>query len=295
VVAYGAFTLFQIVNWLIVLISGRMPDALYQALAAALRYQARVIGFAFMLTSAYPSGLYGDPVAAVPTVPAGPQEGYGQQPGYGAQPEYGDPQGWTTPQPGYAQHGYAQPGYAQPGYGQQPGDGTPTVATGVASWWLVLSSRARTLVTVFIVLGVLFATGEAALEATVTSNAVTSTQAASQLQSDLNRLNRALITDSARMQSCHTTSCASSPNTMAAAAFNTFAAQVRAIPMPSGQASADAANLAASASHTASVFSALAAATTTTQYNSIVASRRQAALNQVQHDYTTLINELTGS
>jgi hypothetical protein len=253
-----------------------MPDALYQALAAALRYQARVIGFAFMLTSAYPSGLYGDPVAAVATVPAGPQPEYGAfeaQPGYGQQPEYGP----------------------QPGHGQQPGYGTPTVATGVASWWLVLSSRARTLVTVFIVLGVLFAAGEAALEATVTSNAVTSTQAASQLQSDLNRLNRALITDSARMQSCHTTSCASGPNTTAAAAFNTFGAQVRAIPMPSGQASADAANLAASASHTASVFSALAAATTTTQYNSIVASRRQSALNQVQQDYTTLINELTGS
>ena len=63
VVSYGAFTLVQFVSWLIVLISGRMPDSLYQALAAALRYQVRVIGFAFMLTSAYPSGLYGDLVA----------------------------------------------------------------------------------------------------------------------------------------------------------------------------------------------------------------------------------------
>jgi hypothetical protein len=164
----------------------------------------------------------------------------------------------------------------------------------VASWWLVLSSRARTLVTVFIVLGVLFAAGEGALEASITNNAVTSAQAARQLQSDLNVLNSALNTYSAQVQNCQTTSCASGPNTMAAAAFNTFAAQVRAIPMPSGQASADAANLAASAAHTASIFSALAAATTTTQYNSIVASR-QAALNQVQQDYTTLINELTGS
>ena len=322
VVAYGAFTLFQIVNWLIVLISGRMPDALYQALAAALRYQARVIGFAFMLTSAYPSGLYGDPVVAVPAVPAtpaGPQPGYGQQPGYGAQPGYGqqpgapgsqpgygdpqgwptqtpgEPQGWATPQPGYAQPGYAQPGYGQqPVGGQQPGYRTPAAATGVASWWLVLSSRARTLVTVFIILGVLFAAGEAAIEATVTSNAVTSAEAASQLQSDLNTLNSALSTYSAQVQNCQTTSCASGPNTTAAAAFNTFAAQVRAIPMPSGQASTDAANLAGAASHTASIFSALAAATTTTQYNSIVASR-QTALNQVQQDYTTLSNQLTGS
>src|SRR6516162_6745584 len=52
VVAYGAFTIIQFVSWLIVLISGRMPDSLYQAMAAALRYQVRVIGYAFMLTSA---------------------------------------------------------------------------------------------------------------------------------------------------------------------------------------------------------------------------------------------------
>ena len=52
VVSYGAFTLFQFVSWLIVLISGRMPGWIYQALAAALRYQVRVVGFAFMLTSA---------------------------------------------------------------------------------------------------------------------------------------------------------------------------------------------------------------------------------------------------
>jgi len=74
VVSYGAFTLVQFVSWLIVLISGQLPDALYQALAAALRYQIRVSGFAFMLTSAYPSGLYGDQMAAGT---AGPQPGYG--------------------------------------------------------------------------------------------------------------------------------------------------------------------------------------------------------------------------
>src|ERR1700722_7790869 len=39
VVSYGAFTIVQFVSWLIVLITGRMPDALYQALAAVLRFQ----------------------------------------------------------------------------------------------------------------------------------------------------------------------------------------------------------------------------------------------------------------
>ena len=84
VVSYGAFTIVQLVSWLIVLITGRMPDALYQALAAVLRFQTRVLGFAFMLTSAYPFGLYGD------ALPPGST---------GAQPGYGDPQGGATQAP----------------------------------------------------------------------------------------------------------------------------------------------------------------------------------------------------
>jgi Domain of unknown function (DUF4389) len=61
VLSYGAFTIVAFVTWLIVLITGRMPDALYQALAAALRYYTRVSGYLLMLTSAYPGGLFGDP------------------------------------------------------------------------------------------------------------------------------------------------------------------------------------------------------------------------------------------
>jgi Domain of unknown function (DUF4389) len=71
IVAYGAFTIVQFASWLIVLISGQMPEALHQALAAALRYQIRTLAFALMLTSAYPAGLFGDPES-------------GAQPGYGA-------------------------------------------------------------------------------------------------------------------------------------------------------------------------------------------------------------------
>ena len=73
VVSYGALTIFMFVTWLIVLVTGQMPDAIHQGLAAVLRYQVRTLGFAMMLTSAYPAGLFGDPQA---------------QPGYGAQPEY---------------------------------------------------------------------------------------------------------------------------------------------------------------------------------------------------------------
>jgi len=63
VVTYGALTIFMFVTWLIVLVTGQMPDAIYQALAAVLRYQVRTLGFAVMLTSAYPGGLFGDPPA----------------------------------------------------------------------------------------------------------------------------------------------------------------------------------------------------------------------------------------
>ena len=41
ILSYGAFTIVEFVTWLIVLITGRMPTALHQALSAALRYQIR--------------------------------------------------------------------------------------------------------------------------------------------------------------------------------------------------------------------------------------------------------------
>ena len=81
VVTYGALTVFQFVSWLIVLITGRMPDTIYQALSAVLRYQLRVIGFGAMLTSTYPAELFGDTGAPTP-------QAYGAQPGYGAPPGY---------------------------------------------------------------------------------------------------------------------------------------------------------------------------------------------------------------
>jgi hypothetical protein len=81
VVTYGALTVFQFVSWLIVLITGRMPDTIYQALSAVLRYQLRVIGFGAMLTSTYPAELFGD-------IDAPASQAYGAQPGYGAPPGY---------------------------------------------------------------------------------------------------------------------------------------------------------------------------------------------------------------
>jgi Domain of unknown function (DUF4389) len=140
VLAYGLSFLVMFVTWLIVLIAGRMPRPLHEALAAAVRYQARVSGYFLMLTAQYPGGLYGDPDTSGPgTGPAGGEFAAG--PGEPAAPGWGQPgpeAAGTAPevagtaQPGPEVAGTAQPGWgpwgqpesAQPGYGA-PAEGGP--------------------------------------------------------------------------------------------------------------------------------------------------------------------------
>jgi hypothetical protein len=49
------------VLWLIVLVAGRVPRSLFNASAAAVRFQLRHYSYSYLLTAAYPAGLYGDP------------------------------------------------------------------------------------------------------------------------------------------------------------------------------------------------------------------------------------------
>ncbi|WP_407914273.1 DUF4389 domain-containing protein [Kitasatospora sp. NE20-6] len=64
----GGWYVAAFVIWLIVLILGRMPEPLYGATAAVLRYGMRFGAYVLMLTSAYPKRLFGDeglpPIAA---------------------------------------------------------------------------------------------------------------------------------------------------------------------------------------------------------------------------------------
>jgi hypothetical protein len=50
------------VLWLVVLISGRVPRPLFNASASVVRYGVRYYAYYYLLTAAYPGGLYGDPV-----------------------------------------------------------------------------------------------------------------------------------------------------------------------------------------------------------------------------------------
>jgi hypothetical protein len=262
VVSYGALTIFMFVTWLIVLVTGQMPDAIHQGLAAVLRYQVRTLGFAMMLTSAYPGGLFGDPQA---------------QPAYGdpqAQPAYGDPQA----QPGYG----VQPGYA--GYGAP----APGPADGL-SWRLVLSAAARKLVILFIVLGVVLGAVNGAVQAALAGNSVSALSAAKQVVADIGPSRDVLDNYSASVQACNNKlSCVEGVDRKVAARLNTFAAQLRGIAMPS-QATAANAALATAVSDTAAKFAKLSTAPSATKYISEAqAAGLQQSVDKINQAYNNL-------
>jgi hypothetical protein len=244
VVSYGALTIFMFVTWLIVLVTGQMPDAIHQGLAAVLRYQVRTLGFATMLTSAYPGGLFGDPPA---------QAGYGDPP---AQPGYGDPQ-------------------AQP--------------EGGLSWRLVLSAAARKLVILFIVLGVVLAAVNGAVQAALAGNSVSALSAAKQVVADIGPSRDALDNYSANVQACNNQlSCVEGVDRKVAATLNTFAAELRGIAMPSQATMANAA-LAAAVSDTAAKFAKLSTAPSATKYISEAqASGLQQSVDKINQAYDNL-------
>lgn len=258
IVAYGAYTIVQFVSWLIVLISGRMPEALYQALAAALRYQIRTLAFALMLTSAYPAGLFGDPDVPGSWSPAGPPPGYGVQPGYG------------DPQPAYG----AQPGYE---------------AGGESCWRLILSGAARKLMVGFVVLGVLVAVGGGAIDAVALGSGVSAAAAAGQVEADASPVSNAIDSYSANVKACGgNLDCVTKLDRQVAATLDTFARQLRTIPMPS-QATAANTALATAVSRAASIYARLGAATSAFQFVTIANTvDLNQALNQVNQDYTNL-------
>ncbi|HEY1666836.1 MAG TPA: DUF4389 domain-containing protein, partial [Trebonia sp.] len=65
VAIWGASTLMAFIAWLITLVAGQLPPSLYLAYLAVIRFQTRCSGYLWMLTSAYPGGVYGDKPGAV--------------------------------------------------------------------------------------------------------------------------------------------------------------------------------------------------------------------------------------
>ncbi|MFD5467589.1 DUF4389 domain-containing protein [Kitasatospora sp. NPDC127059] len=63
---HAGWWMVSLISWLVVLVLGRMPQPLYEATTAILRYQLRYTAYLMMLTSAYPKRLFGEEPGSEP-------------------------------------------------------------------------------------------------------------------------------------------------------------------------------------------------------------------------------------
>ena len=234
----GASSIVLFVAWLIALVNGHLPRPLHQALTALLRYQLRFYCYYWMLTPAYPWGLFGDAPGMPPADPGyAPQYGgYGYgEPGY--TPGYGTPASVYGNPGGYG-YGYGAPG----GYGGPGGYGPGQTVFQPASWQLVLSKAARQLVILFIVLGVLMGILNGASNAFSLSSALQRAEDASMANNAIGAVNSSYTTLQTRMNQWHYTvsacdqnlTCVRRADANAATDFSAFASELNATAMPSG-------------------------------------------------------------
>ncbi len=141
----------------------------------------------------------------------------------------------------------------------------------------------------FLVPGVLFSVGCGATAGAAHGNGVSAANAKNQVQANTTPVSNAVNDYATNVKACKgQLTCVTNLDRQVAVKFNTFAGQLRSIPMPSKAAAADAA-LATAVSHAASVYAGLGAATSANQYISEATSAGVAqALNQVNQDYANL-------
>jgi hypothetical protein len=162
------------------------------------------------------------------------------------------------------------------------------------AWKMVLTSGARNLVTLFLVLGALAAIAYVAVIAVVVANAgsaidkVTNQNASTSVQADFALVNNALAAYQSKAQACNQQlSCLTALDRSESPPLTTFANQIQAVPV-SGSAVSDARNtLVGAVTRSASAFSSLGSATTPDVYNARLAEVQQ-ALNQLGVDYANV-------
>jgi Domain of unknown function (DUF4389) len=281
-----------LVIWLIVLIAGRMPDMLYQALAAILRYLIRLQGYWLLLTATYPGGLFGDQPgaglsaagAADPgaVTPGGP-EGVAQ-PGAAASSSAAPPQ---SGEPGSTQPLVTEPGYGQPtAYGAAPG----TPAPAAANWRLVLSSGARKLVGFFLALGAVGLVAYIVVTIVVVGSDGSRVNAVNQVSQAHTSLVNTVNALQAKTAACQgNLSCVTKVDGKAANAFLAFNATLGSTAMPDSASTAASQRLQQDTAHIAADFRSLSHATSVSQYQQTLASSGlQQALTQFGAYYQQL-------
>jgi hypothetical protein len=238
-----------------------LPSAWHQAAAAIVRYVARYSGFFFMLTSEYPKALYGD--STEPGLSTGPADS-------------------TSP-------ASTSPASTAPAIGEpaEPSD---------SAWRLTLSSAAKSLVTVALVVGAL---GTAGYVAAIVSAAVINGNSASNLfaLTQVEQANSVLAKEvqgfPTAVRACNgQLNCVTALDRKFGTSLETFAGQLQSIGF-SGSASTAAARLIADTDAAAQGLNQLGSATSVAQYQSYAsAGHLQQALDSVSTDYATLIRDL---
>jgi hypothetical protein len=241
-----------------------------------------------------------------------PGQGYGQpgQGGYGQPGQgygYGTPSpGYGTPNPGYGTPAYGAPGYGAPGYGApaygapgniQPAGYGPQPVARPASWLLLLTSGARQLVTVFIVLGAVLLIAYVALQGVLvgkaSSGAVVATTAIPKLETAYSTLDDQLDSVDKAVSACAgKLACVAPLDAKTAGYFRDFGSQLAATPLPAGALPA-AATLTVVTSSLSQDFTELSQAATPAQYQSTVAdSSLQSTLSDFDTDFSALMQKL---
>ena len=232
--------------WLITLFTGKLPDSLHEAFTAITRYYGRFLGYWLLVTPEYPAGLYGDAIAA----PAG-----------------------SVPVPSdTAMSGVLQADAGSAETAQLTGFGAAQSPVAGNPWLLVLSSGARTLVTVALVLGALGEIGN------TTYNLIRSTSTVDRALADKNvtnaydRLGTVLSGFQEKTQNCQQNlACVTDLDGQVATAFGSFGQSLANADVPSDF-SADVAALTTDNHKVQGDFSQLAATKSASQYTSVASS-----------------------
>jgi hypothetical protein len=312
VAVQGASSILLFIAWLITLVTGKLPHSLHQALTAVLRYDTRFYCYYYMLTPTYPWGLFGDaggvqPATAAPAYPA-PDAWYGTQAGYAPSgydaPGYG-PAGYgppgTPPTPGYGTPGsvYGAPG----GYGVPGGYGPGHTVFQPASWQLILTSGARRLVVLVLVLGVLTYVVDGVRFGTSTERAIQRAQNISTTNNAINELNSSYDTLTGKMNQWQAAvtacdqnlTCVTKADGNAAGYFTAFGSSVRATPVLSG-ATAAASQVYSDANQVAREYTELSQATSVAEYQATFNHiGLQQTLNRFDTDFNALGTALNNS
>jgi hypothetical protein len=280
--------------WLIVLIAGRMPRALSEAVAAIVRYQTRLYGYIVMVTSTYPGGLFGDKLpAADPAVAVAPLATTTAAAGpllatHTPIMTAGAPDTSIASEPVLAPIAQAAPDAAMQQTFAPPSDQAPRAML------LVLSRAAKRLVWLFLVLGLIGSVAYGFLFARAVADARASIALHNKVVDDYNQLNAAALTFQSDETSCVTSTsrltCAKAGYGRLAAAFTKFDNQLAAINVPAS-AQADLAALRATTAHGAALATQLSHAT---DANTFAQSSLQfaSAISNLDPQVQQLVNDL---